>query len=83
MRKREDEDSLKQMLERNSRMHSLKSVENGRNFLVRENDVGENRSLEELELATTASFVLLDHLSSRDVGGHQVRSELDPVKVEA
>ena len=44
MSKREDEDdrealSLKLMLERNSRMHSLKSVENGRNFPVRENDV--------------------------------------------
>ena len=44
MRTREDEDdrevlSLKQMFERNSRMHSLKSVENGRNFPVRENDV--------------------------------------------
>ena len=44
MSKRDDEDdrealSLKLMLERNSRMHSLKSVENGRNFPVRENDV--------------------------------------------
>ena len=44
MSKREDEDdrealSLTLMLERNAQMHSLKSVENGRNFPVRENDV--------------------------------------------
>ena len=37
--KSDDDDALRLVLSRNARMHSDASVANGRNFLVRENDV--------------------------------------------
>src|SRR6202011_4360601 len=43
---------------------------------VGEDDVGEQRSLEELELAGAGGAVLLDDFGPGDVGGHQVGREL-------
>src|SRR5206468_10143008 len=45
--------------------------------LVREEDVGEDRPLLELEVLP-AVRVLHDDVRADDVGGHQVRGELDP-----
>src|SRR5262245_28486340 len=49
---------------------------------VRENHIGEQRAGEELELARPGRAILLDDLGPGDVGGHQVRGELDTAKVE-
>ena len=50
--------------------------------LVGEDDVGEHRALDELELARAGRPVLLDDLGAGDVGGHQVGRELDAAEVE-
>ena len=47
--------------------------------LVGQDDVGEDRPPQELELADAGRLVLLDHLGAGDVRGHQVGRELDPV----
>src|SRR5207247_7830964 len=50
--------------------------------LVGEDDVGEERALQELKLALSRRAVLLDDLGARDVGRHQVGGELDAAEVE-
>ncbi len=46
--------------------------------LVGEYQVGEDRAFQELEDPLARALVLLQHLRAGDVGGHQVRGELDP-----
>ena len=48
--------------------------------LVGQNDVGEDRALEKLELPLAGRRVLVDHLRAGDVAGHQVRGELDALE---
>ena len=50
--------------------------------LVGEDDIGEVRSLEEAELSLSAASALVDDLRAGDVGGHEVRGELDPVEIQ-
>ena len=50
--------------------------------LIRQDDVGEDRPLEKTELSFSPVGALMDDLRSRDVGGHEVRRELDPVEVQ-
>jgi hypothetical protein len=50
--------------------------------LVGQNDVGKNRTLQELELARARRAVFLNHFRAGDVGGHQVGSELDAAELQ-
>jgi hypothetical protein len=47
---------------------------------VGENHVGEDRPLEEPELALARNRILKNHLGARDVAGHQVRRELNALE---
>jgi hypothetical protein len=49
--------------------------------LVGQQEVGEDRAGEELQLAAAGLGVLLDDVDARDVGGHQVGGELDPAEL--
>ncbi len=50
--------------------------------LVGEHDVREDRPRPEHHLLPIRGLVLLQDLRSRDVGGHEVRRELDPGEVQ-
>ena len=50
--------------------------------LVGEDDVAEDRPLEELELPRPGPLVLLDHLRAGDVRGHEVGGELDAAELQ-
>ena len=50
--------------------------------LVGQQQVGENRPLLELEAALVGLGILLQQLGARDVRGHQVRRELDPLETK-
>ena len=49
---------------------------------VRQHDVGEDRSLAEHEPALPGFRVVLEEFTTRDVGRHEVRGELDPLEGE-
>ena len=49
---------------------------------VREQDIGENRSPQELELPSSGPRVFLKNIGSRDVRGHQVRRKLNSVELQ-
>ena len=50
--------------------------------LICEDDIGEDRPLEEAEFSLSAASALVDDLRAGDVGGHEVRGELDPVEIQ-
>ena len=50
--------------------------------LVRENDVCEDWSRNEANVARAGGAILLDHLGADDVGRHQVRRELDAAELQ-
>ena len=50
--------------------------------LVRQDDVGEDRAGQKLELALVGGRVGIDHLRAGDVARHQVGRELDPLEGE-
>ena len=49
---------------------------------VGEQDIGENRSLQELELPSPGGRVFLKNIRSGDVGRHQVRRKLNSVELQ-
>ena len=49
--------------------------------LVSEDDVGEDRAGQELELTDAGGLILLDDLCAGDVRGHQVGCELDALEI--
>ena len=67
-------------------LHSLKQrglrLWGGPVDLVREEDVREHRPLHEPKDAPSGRPILLDHLSARDIRGHQIRRELDPAELQ-
>jgi hypothetical protein len=50
--------------------------------LVGEHQVGEHRTADEPEGAPPGRVILLEDLGAGDVGGHEIRGELDPVEAE-
>ena len=49
---------------------------------VRQNNIGKDRTLQETKFASTGGFVFLQDFGTRDVRGHQVRGELNPVEFQ-
>src|SRR5207244_10436109 len=50
--------------------------------LVTEDDVAEDRSLDEAQSSTAGSLLLVEQLRPGNVGGHQVGRELDALEIE-
>ena len=50
--------------------------------LVGEQEVGEHRPAHEFKGAAAGLRVLLEYLGARDVGGHEVRGELDALELQ-